>query len=508
MNPSTRIVANTLASYARLFILALVGVVATPIVLHVLGPINYGIFSVIGGSLAFLMFINGALTTSAQRHIAYSLGKGTQSEANKWFKTSLFVHIILGLLVAAIALALSHSVLQHLLVIPHDRLVTATWLYRFVVLTMVLNIVSTPYQALLMAHESIVAISMINILSALSTLTGALVLPHLPGDTLLWYSMLYCASQCVLFVGPAIYCLATYPESRTLMHGVKRRDIHELLGFSGWNLFGSLAAVIRSQGPAVILNRFIGPLANASYGISIQVNGFASEISLGILRATTSPIVKRSGAGDRKGMADLSNLANKYGYFILWFFIAPVLFETRYCLTLWLRNVPPLAVMFVRLLLIALLIDQLTSGFGASLQATGRIAAYQIVVGSMNCIALPIGYLLLRSGKSPDSVLWAGVGGSIMAGLWRLYFAKTRAGISVREWIHSVIWPATACTVASATIGMLLANMLPDGSLRFFATGLGTTLCTGLILWHFGMNADHRSESLRLVKAVFMRVTV
>jgi O-antigen/teichoic acid export membrane protein len=75
MSDSKRIIANTIASYGRLFVWGVAGLVTTPIALHVMGASDYGIFALICGSLAFLMFINTALASSAQRHIAFALGE-------------------------------------------------------------------------------------------------------------------------------------------------------------------------------------------------------------------------------------------------------------------------------------------------------------------------------------------------------------------------------------------------------------------------------------------------
>jgi O-antigen/teichoic acid export membrane protein len=508
MKDSTRIIANTIASYARLCVLALVGILATPIILHILGPIDFGIFSVIAGSLAFLMFINGALTTGAQRHIAYSLGEDKQHDVIKWFTVSLIVHIVLGIVIAIIALGCSHWVLFKLLNLPAGRLATAVWIYRMVVIAMVCNIISTPFQAFMMAQESIVVLSLISILSAAATIVGALALKLLPGDSLLWYSSIYCFSQLILFLGPISYTLFRYRECRKLSReGMHWHNLWELLSFSGWNFFGALAAVIRSQGPALLLNIFIGPAANAAYGLAIQANGFSSEISWGVLRATTSPIVKRHAVGDQRGMASLSNLANKYAFLILWLAVAPVLFEIGFCLKLWLRHVPAYTASFVVLLLIALLIDQLTSGFGASLQATGRIAAYQVVVGGMNCIVVPAGYILLRTGMPANSILWAGIGGAILAGCCRLWFAKQTAKIPVTDWLRHVLLPSMICLLASSIVILLICRMIQDGPIRFGTILLANTAVVGTCLWQFGITPDHRVELIALRNQLYRRIS-
>ncbi len=503
----TRIIANTIASYARLFALALVGLIATPIALHVLGTVEFGIFSVIAGSLAMLMFVNTALTTGAQRHIAYSLGEGSKDEAARWFTTSLVVHSALAMLVACAALLGSNWVLLKLN-FPAARLATAAWVYRMVLVVTICNFISTPYQALLMAHESIVALSLLSILSAVSLVAGVYKLHLLHGDSLLWYAAIYSFSQIVMFVGPIFYCLFRYPECRRLASDNARwRRIGELLSFSGWNFFGALAAIVRAQGPAILLNLFVGPVANASYGIALQVNGFATNVGSGVLRATTPPIVKCQAAGNRRGMAVLSNLSNTFAFGSLWVAIAPVLFEREFCLKVWLHGtIPPNACAFVSLLLIALLIDQLTSGFMASLQATGRIAGYQLVVGSVNCIAVPIGYFLLRSGKSAPSILQAGIAGAVLAGLCRLGFAQKIAMIPVSDWIRAVLVPTTACVAVSSASMLLVQQSLPAGPVRFAAIVLANAIVACTLMWQLGTTEDHKFKIRSLVSGRLLRI--
>src|SRR5882672_552280 len=92
MTAVRRIITNTLATYLKLVVFALTGLITVPIALRTLGAVDYGIYSVVGGCLAFLTFLNISLQNGAQRHIAYALGEGRKEEASKWFKTSLIVH--------------------------------------------------------------------------------------------------------------------------------------------------------------------------------------------------------------------------------------------------------------------------------------------------------------------------------------------------------------------------------------------------------------------------------
>lgn len=44
-----------------------------------------------------------------------------------------------------------------------------------------------------------------------------------------------------------------------------------MVGFTGWNLFAGLAMIGRNQGVAVIINIFLGTIANAAYGVANQI---------------------------------------------------------------------------------------------------------------------------------------------------------------------------------------------------------------------------------------------
>src|SRR5580704_17496272 len=332
MTAARQIITNTLATYLKFLVLALTGLFAVPVALRILGAVDYGIFSVIGGCLAFLMFLNYSFAIGAQRHIAYALGEERREEAKEWFTTSLIVHLVVGAVVAGSALLASDWILHRLLTLPAARLAAAAWIYRMVVVTMVCNILATPYQALLIAHEAIASISLMNIGSGAFFVVAIFCLKYLPGDSLLWYAAIYCLFQVSVAVGPACYCYYRYPESRfsSLTVNHLRRRLGELFTFSGWSLLQILGSLVRVQGPAVVLNVFFGPIA------------------------------KRHASGDYRGMARLSNQSNTYGFAILWIALAPVLFEMGFCLRLWLHTPPPSTAAFLLPVLIALIIDQLT----------------------------------------------------------------------------------------------------------------------------------------------------
>ena len=493
MNRSTRIVVNTAASYARIAVAAGAGFITLPLVLRMLGTTDFGIFSVIAGSLSVLLFINGALTGGAQRHIAYSLGEGSAEEAGKWFNASLVIHAVLALGMTLTALLASHWVIYRLLSLPPARLDAAMWIYRAVVAVLFCSIISTPYQALLMAKESMTALSVMAMASSLFLVAGVCLLKFLPGDHLLWYSGIYVVSDGVLLTGPAFFCLAHYSECRQLSsNAMSWSKVRKLLGFSSWNLLGTLAVQIRYQGPAILLNRFVGTTANAANGIAMQVNGFASSVSTGLLVATSPPIVKAEGSGNRTEMLFLSNLSNKYAFVLLWFLVGPLLFELKYCLGLWLHQMPANTTIFSTALLIALLFDMLTAGFTSAVQAEGRIALYQGVIGILLCISVPVGYLLLRARMPASSVMWAVVGSSVLSGAGRLWFLCNRIGLKASQWLKGVLRPcAVTCAACCLVMGLVVFSVKP-GFLRLAWLYVLNSGMTAILVWAFATSDGER----------------
>jgi O-antigen/teichoic acid export membrane protein len=484
---------NTAASYARIAVAAGAGFVTVPLALRSLGATDFGIFSVIAGSLTALLFINGALTGGALRHMAYSLGEGSTEEASQWFSASLVIHALLALSVLAGALLLSRGVIYSFLNLSQARLGAAMWTYRVVVLLLFMSIISTPYQALLMAKESFAALYLMATAGSLFLIVGVTSLKALPGDRLVWYAAINAVSDSFVLVGPVFYCLVRYAECRQLSFPMSGMKIRQLLSFSGWNLLGTLAVQIRYQGPAILFNRFFGTMANVANGIAMQVNGFGSSVSTGLLTATSPAIVKAEASGDRSEMLLFSNLCNKYAFVLLWLFIGPVLFEMTYCLRLWLRQVPADTVIFSTILLIIILIDMLTAGFRTSVQAEGRIALYQAVIGLLLCISVPIGYLLLRLHMPASSVLWATAGGSVLAGAGRIWFVCKRIGLKAADWVNVVLRPCFVITVACCLAMTAVHISMRPGFLRLASLFLLNSAIVIILTWAFASSPAERT---------------
>ncbi len=478
---------NAFATYCRLVVVAVVGLTAIPVALRVLGPQDYGIFAVLGGSLAFFLFINGALTAGAERHFAHALGREDDEELERWFTSSVAVHLLWGAIMAMGALLLSHWVLHHVLRLPSTRFAAAMWVYCTVLVTFVSGVVSTPFQAMLAAHEEIAFQSLIGIAGAFAFLCGIFALPHLSGDPLINYGVIYALNQLTISFASTAYALYAHPVCRRLsLRESSLATIRELVGFSFWNAFGAFAGTVRSQGPAVLMNRFYGPTINAAYGIALQVNGSVTNLSSTIYRATIPQIVKSHARGDRNRMGRLACLCSKYSFFVLWVVCAPILLNVSYIFRLWLHHPPAYVQSFFLLLAAALLIDQLTNGVIAVAQAVGDLRAFQLTTSTLLCMALPLGYLLVRLGYAPSSILWAGILAAAVNGAAQVWFGWRLGRISLTQWLRFTLFPVMAVIAATAMPLLVCRRFLLPGFIDLIVAGLLTALTCALVLWVSG----------------------
>src|SRR5690606_33583831 len=138
----------------------------------------------------------------------------------------------------------------------------------------------------LVAHENMFWVAFVNIVETVLKLVIALLLYVVEGDKLIMYGILTASITIVSFFLYSLYCFMNYDECT--LKGISnpnRTTISELGLFAGWNLFGSLCSLGRTQGFAIILNLFFGTVVNAAYGIANQVGSQLLFFSTTMLRA-------------------------------------------------------------------------------------------------------------------------------------------------------------------------------------------------------------------------------
>lgn len=489
-----RIAKNTLLLYVRMLFGMLVSLYTSRVVLQALGVEDYGIYNVVGGFVAMFSMISSSLSASTGRFLTYELGKGDMEKLQKVFSTSLIIHIGLAILIVILAESLGVWFLNTHMTIPADRLYAANWVFHASIISFIFSLLSVPFNATIISHEHMNIYAYAGIFDILLRLLIVLFVAYIPwiGDKLICYSSLLIGANIGLQLFYMWYCHTHFMECKLKLTFYKK-CFSEMGAFAVWNFIGCTASLLRDQGVNILLNIFIGPIINAARGIAVSVNTAIGSFAGNFMAALNPQITKSYASKDYIYMNSLIERGARFSYYIMLVFILPVILETEFVLTLWLKEYPSYTVIFVRLVLIASIIDALSNTLITLQNATGRIRNYQLAVGGMLMMNFPVSYLCLKLGFSPVSVYVVSIGVALACLALRLAFLEHMVQkFSSLRFVRKVCFNVVLVTLLAMIIPWILHSTLSYGWLRFIVVVIVCLLASGLSIVFVGCTEEER----------------
>lgn len=499
---SKRIAKNTLILYMRMLFLMLVSLYTSRVILQALGVDDYGIYNVVGGLVAMFSVLSGSLSAAISRFITFELGRENKGKLNTVFSSAVTIQILLSVVVVLIAEPVGIWFLNEKMVIPADRLFAANYVLQFTIATFVINLISVPYNASIIAHEKMSAFAYISIVEALGKLLIAYLVVISPIDRLIFYALLMFLVSLMLRLIYGIYCKKHFKEC-VYRFVFDKKLLKEMFVFSGWNFIGASSGVLRDQGGNIIINLFAGPAVNAARGIAYQVNGAISSFVMNFLTAVNPQITKSYASGDYKYMMTLVFQGSRLSFYMLLFLSLPVLVSTHYILSLWLGIVPEHTVSFVRLVLILAMSESISYTMITAMLATGNIKNYQIVVGGLQLLNLPISYILLRIGFIPETVIYVAIVISQCCFAARVYMLSGMIDLSIMQFMKKVYFNVLLVSCAAAIIPIFLATKLQESFISFIILSVICVITTSSSILYIGCDKQERLFVAGKVISVF-----
>ena len=498
-----RIAKNTLVLYVRMLFTMGISLFTSRVILQTLGVEDYGISSVVGGVISMFTFINAAMVSSTQRYLNFELVRGDANQLRSVFSTSLQIHALIALAIIVLSETVGLWFLNEKLVIPEARMTAAMWVYQCSILSCAVSIMSTPYNAVIVAHEKMSAFAYISILDVSLKLLVVYLLVVLPFDKLIILAILNLLVQLFIRYIYTLYCHRHFPESY-FQFWFNKTLFKEMFGFAGWSFWGNLAAILYTQGLNMMLNIFFGPIVNAARGIAVQVQSAVQQFVGGFQTALNPQITKNYASNNLPQMHSLMFRSARFSFLLLFFLSLPVLMETNFILTLWLKTVPDDAVIFTQIMICISLIYTTANPCIIANQATGKVKIYQMVVGGILLLILPISYVVLKLGAPAYSVFIVHFCIESLAQFSRMYMLRKLIHLPLWQYMKNIYIPIVS-TVAIAIIPPLVVRMqVAEGWLRFLAVGFTCVLSVGASSYFIGFTKQERvfflDKSLRLLR--------
>lgn len=494
MSSSKTIFKNSLFLYVRMFLAMGVGLYTSRVVLNTLGIEDYGVYNVVGGIVVIFSFFNSAMSSATQRFLSFDIGSKDYFQLKKTFNTTLNIHFLIAIIVLILAESVGLWFVNYKLNLPAERMIAVNWVYQFSVFTFLFGIIQVPYNALIIARERMNIYAYISIFEVVFKLIIVYLLVIVDFDKLILYSALLFGIAFFVRFFEKTYCKKHFEESKYEFYYDKSYT-KTLLSYSGWSLFGNVAAIGRSQGINILLNLFFGTLLNASYGIAMQVQGVVNTFVSNFQMAVNPQIVKRYAAGEIKESIELICQSAKLSYFIMFIIACPIIFNVDFVLKIWLKNPPIYTSMFVVLSLVNVLIDSISGPLMIGAQASGNIKWYQITIGSFILLCVPLSYLLLKIYNDPNLVFYVIIAINLISLFLRVLFLRKLINLNVSVFLKDVLLPIAAVTFVFIAIYYALINytlVIQNQSISFlYKAGLSVMINLFLIFF-IGMSKSER----------------
>lgn len=507
-NDNKRVAKNTLFLYFRMILIMLVTLYTSRVILAQLGISDYGIYNVVGGIVVMFSFLNSSMSGATQRYLTYELGKGDSESLKKVFAASLNIHIIIASAIVILAETIGLWFLNHKLNIPYERIVAANWVFQFAILTFCINIIQVPYNAVIIAHEKMNVYAYISILEVILKLAIAYLLSIVAMDKLIIYAGLVFIVQLFIRIVYQIYCRRNFAECKSKLFW-DRNLYKEMTGFAGWNLFGSVAWLLRDQGVNILLNIFFGPAINAARGVAMQVSGAVMGFISNFQVALNPQITKNYAMGQIGDMEKLAFQGIKYSFILLFFLAYPLALNIDFVLNIWLEKVPDYSGYFIILILVDALAGTLFGGpLMTSLSATGKIRNYQIAVSFIILLIVPVSYTALKLGYNAPCVFYVGIMFTLFSGIARFWFCKRQIGFSSKGFFTKVLFPLSLYMVFSIPLPFIIKLYCLNESnwFTFLSLCAISTASTAIAAWNLCLSHNERQKLASMIKTKIKKV--
>ena len=487
----TKIARNTLMLYVRMLVLMLVGLYTSRVVLGALGEDDFGVYNVVGGVVSMFTIISGALNSAVSRFITFEMGKDADAQLNKVYSTAVTIQLILAAVVVFLAEPLGLWFIDNKMTIDPSRIPAARWVLHFSLLAFVINLMSVPQMASITAHEHMSAYAYIGILDGLLRLGVAFLILHSPIDRLIYYAALMAGVVLIVRMAYGLYCRMHFEECR--YHPVIDRPlIREMFSFAGWNFIGVTSGVLRDHGGNILVNLFSGPVVNAARGVAVQLNGAVQSFVTNFMTAVNPQITKSYAAGDNEYVFSLIRKSSKMSFYLLSLMAIPIIFNAEFLLGVWLKEVPEHASLFVQLFLMFAMSEALSNPLITAMLATGRIRNYQLVVGGIQLLNIPLSYLFLRMGAIPEITVVVAIALSQVCLFARLIMFSKASGFSVPEFVREVYVNALKVGILASAVPLVLMFVLPAGFWWSVLDLAVCLICTAVVVLFVGCSRSDR----------------
>lgn len=500
-----RIAKNAILLYIRTIIVLIISLYTSRLILKALGMEDLGIYNVVGGIVALMAFFRTSLSKATSRFITYKLGENASDQSLcRIFSSAMTIHIIIAVIAVVLGETIGRFILEHWTDIPVNRQNAAFWIYQCALVIFCLQILTSPYESIVIAQENMSVFAYMSILSSVLKLLIVYILFVCSFDRLILYGVLMVTMDALILFIYFLYDKIKYPVFS--FYFIWDNDYSKrIFAFSGWTLLGSSANAVTQQGVGLLFNNFVGLIANTALGFANQVNAAVLQFVNSFQIAFNPQIIKLYAQGEVPKMHILLLRASKFSFILSYVLALPLIANMGYILNIWLGVVPQYTIEFCQLILICCVIDSLSGVFNTAITATGNIKGFQIGISLTFTLDLITASILLLCHLHPALVF----GSRIMTrGLINmcieLYFVKKQLAFDLCLYLKTVITPILI-TMLVTIPSVYIVCLYTEGITKLMVTTSITVILLILSTYVIFLNKDEKIKFISMASRLYKR---
>ncbi|MEB6481023.1 oligosaccharide flippase family protein [Acinetobacter vivianii] len=503
MSKKTTVIKNTIYMFLRMFFVMFLTLFSTRLLLKTLGFEGYGIYDLIFGVVILFNILSGSMATTLQRF--YNMSQNDIYKQSSIYSVSLQIFFLISLLILILGFSLSNTIVGFLN-IPIYHIQDAVIFFNLCVLNLVFMIVRLPFVALLISNEKMGEYALVSVFDAVLKFLGVLLLSYISINisSLIIYGWILSLVTLIVTLAYIIICY-TRLEMPKFRRKINKNYYKEILSFSGWTLFGSSASLFSQQGLSLILNNFFGVLINAANGVAQQIYTAVYQFVNSFQTAYSPYLMKTYAQDDFETLKKLIIFFSKFSVFLYLLIAVPLFTFAEFILKLWLGSVPEYAVLFTRLTLVVVLFEVLSAPLWLTVQASGNIQRYQVIISIILVLNLPLAYFCFYVWHQPIFAFLAKIFTSVLAYAYRVRSVQYLNCLNIKEYFIGFFSRLFLLLLIISPIIYLHIDQINESVLSIFLDGLLIVFFLIIMSFFILLNRSENKELFRFISKFFKR---
>lgn len=491
-----RILKNTLFLYVRMLLTIWINLYATRLVLQNLGVENMGVYGVVGSIVSIFSVFTGGITNAVQRFIIFETGL-KEGNVNRVFCSSLNILFIFAGVLLIVLESIGLWFLYNKINIPEASKDAAFWVFQFSILTCLINLISIPYNALIIAREKMNAFAFISIIQVILNCLAAYFILYLD-NKLLWYALFMLLASFIIRFTYQIYCQIHFPESK-YHRNIDKKLLKEIGKYTGASTTSGILQMISGQGLTLVINWTFGVTLNAVYNIALQLKNSILSFALNLHKATAPQITKTYANGEIDTYKKLTYSSSKMEIYLIYFIMIPFLLRTKYIMQLWLGpSLPPYAVEFTQCTVFVSLTYAAFVPISTAVLTTTQITKFLILPEITYLLVLPCTYFSYYITHDPIVLIVCIVGIDLINVGFRIFLAAKVSPLEIKGMIMNIFLPSVIVAILTSLFSWLINPILPNNIVGLLALIISNSLFLLFVIYILGLNQIEKNALHKL----------